>query len=513
MSLLVKNAIVVRGTAAHRRWERSDIRIEDAVITELGKNLSSNLPPDCIIDGTDRIAMPGLINAHMHSNESFEPGAYDNLPLDLWLLQSYSPFGFPLRTAREHYLRTMACAIRSIRAGVTTVQDDIVYPPSTDDVVDQAMRAYSDAGLRAWVTVDMWDLPFMKSLPFVDEIIPPDMQAELDALPGLSADEFSALFERHVAAWHGHDDRLKVVLAPCGPQRCSLDLLGAIRDLSEKHDVPIHSHTLETRLQAVQAQRQYGKSWVAFMHDLGLLGPRTTLVHGIWLTEDDIALIAQMQCSVVHNPLSNLKLGSGVCPVRPLLDAGVNVALGTDGMTTSDTADLVEAIRAASLLHKIDGPDYDRWVSAEEVFDMATTGGARSGLMQDELGALEPGHRADIILLDAKDWGFTPLTNPVQQLAFSANAGAVMTSIINGQLVMRDREILTVDEVAMKDEIRDAAERFWREDVPAMRAGAKRLHPYMEAMYRRGLEEPLDVGQVPFRPPPLGNGSTLLGTE
>lgn len=503
MSLLIRNARVVRGTATRRSWDRADILIEGAMISAIGQDLSPDAPPDAVIDAAEQIAMPGLINAHMHSNESFEPGAYDNLPLDLWLLQSYSPFGFPLRTAREHYLRTMVCAIRSIRSGVTTVQDDVIYPPSTDDVVDQAMRAYADAGLRAWVTVDMWDLPFMKSLPFVDEIIPADMQAELDALPGLSATEFAALFKRHAANWHGYQERLGVVLAPCGPQRCSTDLLRAIGALSDEYDVPIHSHTLETRLQAVQAQRQYGKTWVEFMDELGLLGPRTTLVHGIWLTENDIALMADRQCSVVHNPLSNLKLGSGVCPVRPLLDAGVNVALGTDGMTTSDTADLVEAIRIASLLHKIDGPDYDRWISAEEVFDMATTGGARSGLMQNELGALEVGQRADVILLDANDWGFTPVTNPVQQLAYSANAGAVLTSVINGRIVMLDREILTIDEAGLKSEIREAAERFWHDDIPTMRAGAKRLQPYMAAMYRRGLEEPLDIGPSALRSAPL----------
>lgn len=485
MAMLIRDGLVVRGDARLRTWERGDVLIEGDRIAAVGTDIAATAPDAEVIDGSDRIVMPGLINAHMHSNESFEPGAYDNLPLDLWLLESYSPFGFPLRGEREHYLRTMVCAIRSIRSGVTTVQDDIVYPPSTADAVDSAMRAYRDAGLRAWVTVDMWDLPVVESLPFIGDIVPDDIRAELDALPGLSAGEFADLFRRHAEAWHGHDGRLRVVLAPCGPQRCSTGLLRDIGRLSEEFDVPIHSHTLETRLQMVQAQEQHGKSWVAFMDDLGLLGPRTTLVHGIWLSDADIGLMAERGCSVVHNPLSNLKLGSGVCPVRKLLDAGINVGIGTDGMTTSDTADLIEAIRLASLLHKLDEPDYGSWLSAEEAFDMATRGGARSGLMQDELGALEPGKRADVILLDARDWGFTPLTNPVQQLAFSANSGAVETVIVNGQVVMRDREILTIDETALRDEIREAADRFWREDVPAMRAGAARLRPYFEEMYWR----------------------------
>lgn len=485
MAMLIKGGLVVRGDSRARTWNREDILIDGNCVSAVGTKIEAEHSAAEVIDASDRIVMPGLINAHMHSNESFEPGAYDNLPLDLWLLESYSPFGFPLRGEREHYLRTMACAIRSIRSGVTTVQDDIVYPPSTADAVDSAMRAYRDAGLRAWVTVDMWDLPVVDSLPFIGDILPEEIRAELDALPGLSAREFAELFRRHAETWHDRDGRLRVVLAPCGPQRCSADLLRDIGRLSEEHDVPIHSHTLETRLQMVQAQQQHGKSWVAFMDDLGLLGPRTTLVHGIWLSDADIDLIAARGCSVVHNPLSNLKLGSGICPVRKLLEAGINVAIGTDGMTTSDTADLIEAIRLASLLHKLDGPDYESWLSAEEVFDMATCGGARSGLMQNELGAIEPGMRADLILLDVNDWGFTPLTNPVQQLAYSANAGAVETVIVNGRVVMRDRKILTVDEAALRDEVREAADRFWREDVPAMREGAARLRPYFEEMYWR----------------------------
>ena len=506
MTLLIKNGAVVRGDARSRTWTQEDVLIDGERIAAVGPDIASDAPDVEIVDATDRIVMPGLINAHMHSNESFEPGAYDNLPLDLWLLESYSPFGFPLRSEREHYLRTMVCAIRSIRSGVTTVQDDVIYPPSTADAVDSAMRAYRDAGLRAWVTVDMWNLPLVESLPFIGDIVPDDVRAELDALPSLSAAEFVDLFRKHAEAWHEHDGRLRVVLAPCGPQRCSVDLLRDIGRLAEDHDVPIHSHTLETRLQMVQAQEQHGKSWVAFMDDVGLLGPRTTLVHGIWLTDADIGLMAERGCSVVHNPLSNLKLGSGVCPVRKLLTAGINVALGTDGMTTSDTADLIEAIRLASLLHKLDEPDYESWLSAEEVFDMATVGGARSGLMQDELGAIEPGKRADVILLDAKDWGFTPLTNPVQQLAFSANAGAVTTTIVNGKMVMREREILTIDEAALKDEIREAAERFWREDIPAMRAGAARLRPYFEEMYWRAQNAEIDAAM------PSGSAARPAGT-
>ncbi len=358
--------------------------------------------------------------------------------------------------------------------------------------MDAAIRAYADIGLRAWVTVDMWDVPLLDCVPFARDVIPAEAQREIEALPGADCAAQLELFHTQFANWHGHDERIRIVIAPCGPQRCSVELMTAINELSERHGIALHSHTLETRLQAVHAQQMWGKTAIEYLDDLGFLTPRLTIVHGIWLTDRDIALLARNGCSVVHNPLSNMKLGSGVCPVRRLLDAGINVALGTDGLATSDTADLIEAIRAASLIHKTTTPDYDAWLSAEEAFRMATMGGARSGLMESEVGSLEVGKRADVILLDRDHWGFIPLTDPVRQLAFSVTSEAVRTVVVGGRVVMRDRVIRTVDEDALRAEIRDAAERYVRDKVPEMEAGAKLLRPYFEEIYRRANSAPLD---------------------
>ena len=276
-------------------------------------------------------------------------------------------------------------------------------------------------------------------------------------------------------------------------------MLDEIKRLGDALDIPIHSHTLETKLQAVHARQQWGKSVVEYLDGFGLLSPRLAIVHGIWLTDRDIALLAEHGCTVVHNPLSNLKLGSGLCPVRKLLDAGVNVALGTDGLATSDTADLIEAIRAASLIHKPGTHDYAQWVSAGDVFRMATMGGARSSLMEREVGSLEAGKKADIILLDRDAWGFIPVHDPVRNLAFSVTSEAVKTVIVDGRVVMRDRVITVFDEGAMRARVREAAERFRRERVPLMREGAQRLEPYIREMYYRAHGEALPVGETPRR--------------
>ena len=192
-----------------------------------------------------------------------------------------------------------------------------------------------------------------------------------------------------------------------------------------------------------------------------------------------------------------MKLGSGICPVRKLLDAGISVALGTDGLATSDTADLIEVLRAASLIHKTETPDYGAWVSAAEAFGMATMGGARSGLMGSEVGSLEVGKRADVILLDRNHWGFIPLTDPIRQLAFSVNSEAVRTVVVEGRVVMQDRVIRTIDEGALRGEIRESAERYLRDRVPQMKAGATRLRPHFEEIYRRASAATLDSDRAP----------------
>jgi len=502
--LIVKDGCVVTGDARDTRHDRADIVIRGDRFVAIGPDAAAEYagaahPEAETIDASNAVVMPGLVNAHLHSNEGFEQGAYDNLPLEPWLLQSYPPFGFPILDEEDYYLRTMVAAVESIRSGVTTVQDDYVHLPGTPEAQDAAVQAYLDAGLRAWVTVDLWDIGLLDCLPYVRAIIPPAVQREIEALPPTSTREQLALFQRHFEKWHGRDGRIRIIVAPCGPQRCSAEMLREIGRLAEALDIPIHSHALETKLQAVQARQQWGKSVVEYLDELGLLSPRLAIVHGIWLTDRDVALLAENGCSVVHNPLSNLKLGSGLCPVRKLLDAGINVALGTDGLATSDTADLIEAIRVASLIHKPGTHDYAQWVSAAEVFRMATMGGARSSLMEREVGSLEPGKKADVILLDRDAWGFIPLNDPVRNLAFSVTSEAVRTVIVDGRVVMRDRRIMTFDEDAMRARVREAAERFRRERVPAMQAGAKRLAGYIREMYYRAAAETLPLGEAPRR--------------
>ena len=229
MSILIENGLIVTGDDTGARLDPGGVLIEEDRIAWVGRMdeapAAARRPQVEVIDARRSIVMPGLVNAHMHSNECFEQGAYDNLPLELWLVQSYPPFGMPHLSEREHYLRTMICAMESIRSGVTTVQDDLLHIAVTPEAVDGAAKAYRDAGLRAVITVAMWDRPFLDCMPYLRDIVPADLAGELDALPPATAAAQVALFDRHHRTWQDHAGRLKIIPAPSGPQRCSDELL------------------------------------------------------------------------------------------------------------------------------------------------------------------------------------------------------------------------------------------------------------------------------------------------
>ena len=264
MSILIENGLIVTNDDAGTRLDPGGVLIEEDRIAWVGPMdaapEAARLPEVETIDARRSIVMPGLVNAHMHSNECFEQGAYDNLPLELWLIQSYPPFGMPRLSEREHYLRTMICAMESIRSGVTTVQDDLLHIQVTPEAVDGAAKAYDDAGLRAVITVAMWDRPFLDCMPYLRNIVPADLAAELDALPLATAEAQISLFERHHRRWQGHGGLLKIIPAPSGPQRCSDDLLRAAAELSARYDLPVHTHVLESKVQAVTGHDFYGKT-------------------------------------------------------------------------------------------------------------------------------------------------------------------------------------------------------------------------------------------------------------
>lgn len=506
MATLIRNGRVLTNNKGREVHDRADILIEGEKIVAIGTDLDVSAYPGIdIVDASRNLVMPGFVDAHMHSNEGFEMGRYDNLPLEIWLSEVYPPFNARKLSWEEHYLRAMLVAIVSVKSGVTTLQDDCLNMFFDEAALDATATAYRDLGLRASITSSMWDHNFLGGLPFLREIMPDDLQARLDAIPQVPWQEQIALFRHHSAKWH-ETDGIRIILGPCGPQRCSDALMEEVAGLSIDLDLPIHCHVLETKTQAVTGQEFYGKTLVAHLKDVGAMTHRLTMNHAIWLTDDDIAIMGEAGCSITHNPLANLKLGSGVSPIRRLKNAGVNVALGCDGVASADTADIFHAIKSAAMLHKIGGFDYTEWVGAHEAYEMATHGGARSAMIEDRVGSLEVGKQADIILLDRYDWGFLPLHDPVQQIAFSVNSDAVRTSFIRGRKVMQDRRLTLVDEDDLRGRISDAAERFRAEDCPKMSEGAAIVRPYLDQMYNKAIgRDDITLGASVRRQPPLAS--------
>jgi cytosine/adenosine deaminase-related metal-dependent hydrolase len=307
----------------------ADILIEGDVIKEIGANIEASSAE--VIEGKDRLVMPGLVNAHVHSWEALFKGRYDNLPLELWMLYSYPILG--LSPLPEHliYLRTMLVGVESLKSGVTCVLDDVLEMPGQSlPQLEAVFRAYEDVGIRANCSGHIINKAFTDTIPYANEVLPRELVAKVNELPPPSTDSYLSYCREAIARFHGRAGRLRYVIAPSGPQRCTDDLLVGADELSRTHGTTYHIHVLETKVQMATGREFYGKTLVRHMHDLGVLNERTTLAHAIWVTDEDIELMADAGCSIAHNAISNQKLGAGIAPLRKLLDAGVNVGLGFD---------------------------------------------------------------------------------------------------------------------------------------------------------------------------------------
>lgn len=474
MSILIRNATIVAMDAEHGSTPfEGDILIEGERIAGIGA-LAADVQAERVIPGRDRLVIPGLVNGHIHTPEAFAKGRYDNLPLELWMTLAYGILGAAELTPRMIYLRSALCAMDAIKTGVTFFADDILeFPLQSMETLGAVFQAYEDVGLRASVSGHVIDRKLPDTIVYLNDLLPDGLKREIDAQTPPTAEEFTSFCGAALARYHGRAGRLRFMPAPSGPQRCTEGLMQAAGAFARANGLPFHTHILESKVQAVTGREFYGKTLIRYMHDLGLLDRNTTIAHGIWLTDEDIALMGEARCSVVHNALSNLKLGSGICPVRRLLDAGVNLALGSDGLSTSDTPRMFSVMQCAGLMHNVSSPDNAYWLDAHEVLHAATLGGAYSVLLEDEIGSLEPGKRADMAILDMRTANFTPLNDVRNHLVYCENGSSVDTVVVNGEIMVESGRLTRVDEEALMDELRDM--------MPAIKADQARLEARNEA--------------------------------
>jgi 5-methylthioadenosine/S-adenosylhomocysteine deaminase len=497
MKTLIRGGTVLTLDRDDRVLTGADVVVEDDRIARVGGRIAdADGPFDRVIDASRRLVMPGLVNAHFHCYDRFLRGMWEGLPLEMWILCA-SPIFNPALGERALRIRSQLCAAEMVLSGTTACVDNMHPTDLSVELLGAQLQGYLDVGLRVCAAPMIWNRPFTQTMPFLDAILPNEERVRLDGSPP----SVNAIVDFHrglVKAWDGREGRVHVALAPAGPQRCTDELLRAFAAASEAERRPLHSHILETKVQAVAARELYGKTMVAHLRDLGVLSPRLTAIHAVWLSRDEIAMLSEADATVAHNPICNLKLLSGVAPVPRLLEAGVNVALGTDNPSANDSSKLWDSLKFAALLQSLDGPLPRTTSAARAVLRMATAGGARSMGLADDLGAVEVGRRADLVLLDLDTLGFVPLNDPVRQLVYCETGSSVRTVFVNGGVVVDEGTLTTIDLRALVEEGAELGRKA-AADNRAVRAQHDRLRPYFEEMHRRAVA--VDLGVNAFPPP------------
>ena len=489
---LIQNARVLTLDEADHEYDCANILIEGDRISAIGPDVT-HAAPDRVIDARGKLAMPGLVNGHFHSPGNLMCGALTDMPLELFMLFEVPPLGTGAVGHRLAYVQTLLGAVEMLKHGITAVHDDPYHNPApTPEGIDAIMQAYADSGLRATVSINHPNVVEYEKYPFLKDLLPAPIKAQMAQTRHWSAHEIRDLYQWFHGKWHGAAaGRLRIAVSNSAPQRVTDDYFGVLSDFSRAHDLPFNTHILETKLQRVLGEEKFGKSLVRLVHDLGFLDERMLVIHAIWVDEADLELLAASGCTVAHNPVCNLKLGSGIMPFRHLRRHGIPIALGTDERNTDDTTNLWGAMKTAGLIHKITSPDYRDWPQAAEVLACATRGSARGMRMAGEIGQLAPGFQADLILLELDTLPFTPLNNLRNQLVFCENSSSVKLTMVAGEVVMQDGRVLSVDEDALKVEVRELAAEC-AAGLAAAGDAARTLEPYYREMHLRAAAT--DVG-------------------
>ncbi|MEZ4399781.1 MAG: 5'-deoxyadenosine deaminase [Kofleriaceae bacterium] len=435
--LIFRGGTVVTVDDGHR-VVAGDVAVKDGVIVAVGGTYTPTAHDYTIVDATGCVVMPGLIQAHVHTCQTLARGQADDLELLDWLHQVVWPYEGALTEADLAAGAELAMA--ELLLGGTTAILDMATVHHTDAVFAAAERT----GLRATIGKAMMDAP--------DPAIPAGLRESTRA----SLDAAEAL----IARWHGAaGGRLRYAYAPRFVLSCTDELLAEVGRRAAGAGLGIHTHASENRAEIAAVTARYGKRNLEALHDLGLLGPRTGIAHCIHLDEREVELLIATGTHVLHCPSSNLKLASGVASIPELMARGVAVALGADGAPCGNNLDGFLELRLAALLHKPRvGP---KAMPAAQALAVATRGGAAALGQGDALGALEVGRRGDVIAVDVTGPHVVPTTNPLSAVVYAAKSSDVRHVAVDGRLLVRDRELLTIDLPAVTAAATAAARRVF----------------------------------------------------
>jgi 5-methylthioadenosine/S-adenosylhomocysteine deaminase len=430
VALVITNATVITEDGSRRILAPGAIAIDgsDIVGVDTPAGIAAAFQPRQTIDGSGQIVLPGLINTHGHAPMVLFRGLGSDLNLMDWLQQYIFPAEAKSVTPAFVRTGTQLAALEMIRSGTTTFTDMYYFE-------EEVARAASEAGLRG--VLGQTIIKF----PVADAKTP---------------EEGLARAERFISQWNGNA-LITPAVAPHALYTLEPATLKACRALADKHQVPLLIHLAETRAEVDAALTLGNATPTKYLNAVGLWGPRTLAAHGVWVSPEDMVLLKAAGVAVSHNPESNMKLASGTAPVVDYLEAGITVGLGTDGAASNNDLDMFEAMRFAAFLQKHARND-PRALPATAVLDMATRGGAAALGLSAQVGSLEVGKRADVIMVDTRGPRQTPMFDPVAHLVYSAHGDDVTTTIVDGKVLMRDRKVLTLNEATILAEARAAAD-------------------------------------------------------
>jgi 5-methylthioadenosine/S-adenosylhomocysteine deaminase len=424
--LVVTGGTVVTMDAGNRVLAPGAVAIggRDILAVDTPEAIASRYTAAEAIDASGDVVLPGLINTHTHAPMVLYRGLADDLALMEWL-QKYI-FPAEAKTVSPEFVRagTRLAVLEMIRSGTTTYADMYYFE-------EEIAKATKEAGVRGILGQTIIEFPV------------PDARTPSEGIA--RATEF-------LRQW-ASDDLIVPAIAPHSMYTLDSATLKAIRAVADRERAPVITHLAETRDEVKIARDRYKASPTQYLESIGFWGPRTIAAHGVWVTPADIRILARRHVGLAHNPESNMKLASGTAPVIELRRAGVAVGLGTDGAASNNDLDMFEAMKIAGLLHKLKSDD-PRALPAREALRMATIDGARALGMDREIGSLEPGKRADVIVVSMNAARQTPIYEPISHLVYVTHGDDVQTTIVNGRVLMRDRTVLSLNEPAVLDEAR-----------------------------------------------------------
>ena len=425
ISILLKDCDwVITQNPSRDVLKRKSIYIEDGRIIEVGE---ARVEAEERIDCRGKAVAPGFINAHTHLSMTLFRGYSDDLPLKEWLEEKIWPLERKL-TGEICYWGALLGCLEMIRTGTTCFLDMYFF-------VKDVARAVKEAGLRAFLS-----------------------HAIIEALgeEGLGAVKETLSFVKELG-----DPKINLAVSPHSPYTCSEETLIKAKEAAEREGLVLHTHLAETRWEQSLFQKKFGEGEVEYLNRIGFLCPNLVAAHAVWLSRREVKILGERRVKVVHCPVSNLKLaGGGVAPLPEMFEEGVKVSLGTDGAASNNCLDMFDTMKACALIHK-----FHRWdptvMPAQKALDLATLGGAEALNLRGEVGSIEEGKRADLIVVDLKAPNLRPIHGKdtvISNIVYSANGGNVDSTIVDGKILMKNKRFASLDPGAVYEGAERAAE-------------------------------------------------------